>query len=192
MPVTRAILFHGTEIVTVNVKGKPYVAMKPIVEALGLAWQVQQRKIASSKRYNHMVIPIDGQEITAVDAKGRQVRRYFIEIEKRHNEMADALADAERKALLSGFDCERKSLLGTIRSQEVENSDLKKENKLLQRLTEINETVREFGELASNGLPKTIYRRPTYAAPADSVAVTIPAAKLTQLRLDIYREGIGR
>ena len=37
--------FHGTELYLVNHDGQPWVAMKPMVEAMGLAWQSQHRKM---------------------------------------------------------------------------------------------------------------------------------------------------
>lgn len=39
------IPFHGNEIVVIEKNGKQYVAMKPIVEAMGLAWQNQYNLI---------------------------------------------------------------------------------------------------------------------------------------------------
>ncbi len=33
--------FYGNEIVVIEKKGRQYVAMKPIVKALGLAWHKQ-------------------------------------------------------------------------------------------------------------------------------------------------------
>lgn len=39
------IPFHQQTIVAIEHDGKPYIAMKPIVENMGLAWQVQHRKI---------------------------------------------------------------------------------------------------------------------------------------------------
>ncbi|PTR06450.1 MULTISPECIES: phage antirepressor N-terminal domain-containing protein [unclassified Novosphingobium] len=53
-----AIDFHGDQIVTFQHQGEPYVAMRRVVENLGLAWQVQQRKLAEcGSRFacHHMV-----------------------------------------------------------------------------------------------------------------------------------------
>lgn len=41
--------FYENDLITVEVNGEHYVAMKPIVKGMGLAWQVQQRKITSSQ-----------------------------------------------------------------------------------------------------------------------------------------------
>jgi hypothetical protein len=51
--------FYGNKLITVEQNGEIYVGMKSIVEGMGLAWQVQARKITSSARYNHMVIPFE-------------------------------------------------------------------------------------------------------------------------------------
>lgn len=40
------IPFHGTDLLTVNVDGKPWVVLKPAMEALGLSYQAQARKLA--------------------------------------------------------------------------------------------------------------------------------------------------
>lgn len=41
IPVT----FHGDTLALVNHEGEPFLPMKPVVENMGLAWQVQQRKL---------------------------------------------------------------------------------------------------------------------------------------------------
>lgn len=53
-----AIDFHGEQILTFQKDGEPHVAMRRIVENLGLAWQVQHRKLTESgERFSchHMV-----------------------------------------------------------------------------------------------------------------------------------------
>ena len=37
--------FHGQSILATTIEGKPYVAMKPIVENIGLQWEAQQKRI---------------------------------------------------------------------------------------------------------------------------------------------------
>lgn len=37
--------FHGQSILATTIDGKPYVAMKPIVENIGLQWEAQQKRI---------------------------------------------------------------------------------------------------------------------------------------------------
>lgn len=60
---TSLVQFHGQPIVTALVAGIPYVAMKPIVENLGMSWTTQHRKLMSSNNkygYAHMNIPSKG------------------------------------------------------------------------------------------------------------------------------------
>ena len=54
---TGIIKFHHTELVTAKHNSKIYVAMKPIIEGIGLAWQSQSDKIKGDARYNDIVIP---------------------------------------------------------------------------------------------------------------------------------------
>ncbi len=51
--------FHGTQIPTVKVGDKIFVAMKPVVENMGLVWHRQSQKIQDSTRYQHKVIPLN-------------------------------------------------------------------------------------------------------------------------------------
>ena len=54
----REVAFHGNILLTVEVDGVEYVALKPIVEGMGMAWTTQFRKISESERYDHTVIPL--------------------------------------------------------------------------------------------------------------------------------------
>jgi hypothetical protein len=60
---TSSVQFHGQPIVTALAAGIAYVAMKPIVENLGMSWTTQHRKLMSSDNkygYAHMNIPSKG------------------------------------------------------------------------------------------------------------------------------------
>jgi hypothetical protein len=46
------IPYNGMELLTKNVNNIVWVAMKPIVEAMGLSWSTQKRKIEGDKRGN--------------------------------------------------------------------------------------------------------------------------------------------
>lgn len=46
---TQVISFHGSELITLKVYDVIYTAVRPIVEALGLSWGSQQRKLENSK-----------------------------------------------------------------------------------------------------------------------------------------------
>lgn len=58
-----AVPFHGNQLYIINQNGEPYTPMKPIVEGMGLAWQVQHRKLTENKArwgVTEMVIPSSG------------------------------------------------------------------------------------------------------------------------------------
>lgn len=60
---TSSVQFHGQPIITAMVAGVAYVAMKPIVENLGMSWGTQQQKLARNKEKFgciHMNIPSAG------------------------------------------------------------------------------------------------------------------------------------
>lgn len=50
------VIFYGSDIPTANVDGKVYIVMKPVVEALGLSWRRQQRKL-QDQRWGLMALP---------------------------------------------------------------------------------------------------------------------------------------
>lgn len=61
--------FHGQALVVVERDREPYVAMKPIVEGMGLAWQPQHRKLTEDGArwgITMMVMPSQGGEQIAV------------------------------------------------------------------------------------------------------------------------------
>ncbi|WP_447867228.1 phage antirepressor N-terminal domain-containing protein [Rahnella bonaserana] len=66
---TSAVRFHGQQVITAMVAGVAYVAMKPIVENLGMDWATQHRKLMSSnKKFNHCHMTM-----VAADKKLREV-----------------------------------------------------------------------------------------------------------------------
>lgn len=60
---TSYVPFNGQQIITAMAAGVAYVAMKPIVENLGMSWSTQTRKLLSQNDkygYAHMNIPSNG------------------------------------------------------------------------------------------------------------------------------------
>ena len=60
---TQTISFYGSELITLKVEDVIYTAVRPIVEALGLAWGTQQQKLSRSKdKFGciHMNTPTNG------------------------------------------------------------------------------------------------------------------------------------
>ena len=66
----QTINFHGTEIPVVEKDGKQYVAMKPIVEGMGLDWTRQFRKITNDPVLNSTIAEM---AIVAEDGKERKM-----------------------------------------------------------------------------------------------------------------------
>ena len=59
------VQFHSDTIYCVEIDGEPFTPVKPIIENLGLAWQVQARKLVNNKErwgVTMMVIPSEGGE----------------------------------------------------------------------------------------------------------------------------------
>lgn len=62
-PATAEVIFKGDTLTTIQDSGIEFVAMKPIVEAIGLDWKSQHRKLMSQKdkfSCGHMTIPSAG------------------------------------------------------------------------------------------------------------------------------------
>jgi hypothetical protein len=52
------VSFHGDALLTVSVDETPYVPMKPVVEALGLSWPNQAKRLSWGGRYGDIAIPL--------------------------------------------------------------------------------------------------------------------------------------
>ena len=51
--------FHGQALVVLDRAGQPYVAMKPVVEGMGLDWKIQHRKLTDeSDRWGMVMMGI--------------------------------------------------------------------------------------------------------------------------------------
>ena len=48
-PATAEVIFKGDTLTTIQEGGIEFVAMKPIVENIGLAWGTQQQKLERNK-----------------------------------------------------------------------------------------------------------------------------------------------
>ena len=62
------IPFHSKPLCLIDADGKPYVAMRPIVDGMGLAWAPQERKLKN--RFASTVTILD---TVALDGKQRQM-----------------------------------------------------------------------------------------------------------------------
>lgn len=67
---TLTVPFHGAALLIVDVDGQPYTPIKPIIDAIGLDWKTQYRKLlANQTRWSTMVI----KTIVAADGKLREM-----------------------------------------------------------------------------------------------------------------------
>ena len=57
--------FANGELTLIDCNGEPYVAMKPVVEGMGLTWKTQYRKIV--QRFNSVMV-----EMTTTGKDGKQ------------------------------------------------------------------------------------------------------------------------
>jgi len=62
--------FHGHALITLQLNGETYVAMKPIVEAIGLQWEAQLKRI---KRQPILAASMSMMDIVAQDGKQREI-----------------------------------------------------------------------------------------------------------------------
>lgn len=93
---TTAVQFHGQPIITAMVAGVAYVAMKPIVDNLGMSWTSQHRKLVNSGEkygYAHMSIPSKGgiQEMLCLPLKKLNGWLFSINPEKVRADIRDKL-----------------------------------------------------------------------------------------------------
>ncbi|HII3734654.1 TPA: phage antirepressor N-terminal domain-containing protein, partial [Pasteurella multocida] len=55
---TQTISFHGSQLITLKVDDVIYTAVKPIVEALGIDWTRQSRKLSQQEKFNCRLMSI--------------------------------------------------------------------------------------------------------------------------------------
>lgn len=85
--------FHGQALTIVDKDGQPYVAMKPIVEGMGISWQGQHRKLTDdSDRWgiNMMLIPSQGGEQATLFMPLRKLTAWLMTLQP--SRMDDAVA----------------------------------------------------------------------------------------------------
>ncbi len=102
---TAMVDFHGHTLITVRHNGTDYIAMKSVVEGMGLAWQVQQRKIISSERYHHMMLPLQTsgglQEMLCIPLKKLNEWLFSINPEKVRSEIRATVVMYQEECFLS-------------------------------------------------------------------------------------------
>ena len=96
--------FHGQALVVLDRAGQPYVAMKPVVEGMGLAWQPQHRKLTEDGArwgITMMVMPSQGGEQLAVCLPLRKLGAWLMTLQT--SRMEGAIAE---RVLLYQNECD--------------------------------------------------------------------------------------
>jgi len=93
---TKLISVVGTDIITaMNEQGVVYIAMKPLIEGMGLDWGTQSRKLGKDSRYSHMTIPYQTQsgiqEMVSLDADHLPAFLYSINPNKVRKDLRDKI-----------------------------------------------------------------------------------------------------
>lgn len=96
----RIVPFHGDEIVTFEAGGARYVAMRRIVENMGLAWQSQHPKLLSQRvKFNchdMMTVGADGKEREMLSMPVEKLPLWLASINPNKISKADVRAKVER------------------------------------------------------------------------------------------------
>lgn len=103
VPALREMSFHGDRIITFEYDGMPFVAMRPIVESLGLSWKVQHDKLLG-QRQKYSCIPL------MVDAGGQRRNMTVVPVAKLPLWLASVnpnkIKDPERRAKIELYQVE--------------------------------------------------------------------------------------
>ena len=131
LPEIRTVEFHGDQIVTFEADGKPYVAMRRIVENMGIAWAAQHAKLQEQhtkfschdivttgldgKNYSMLCMPVDKLPLWLATINPNKIRDVAIraKVEEYQAESAIALHDywtkgvaikGDHEGLITGID----------------------------------------------------------------------------------------
>lgn len=106
---TSYVPFNGQQIITAMAAGVAYVAMKPIVENLGMSWSTQMRKLLNQKDkygYAHMNIPSKGgiQQMLCLPLKKLNGWLFSINPEKVRADIRDKLIQYQEECFTALHD----------------------------------------------------------------------------------------
>ena len=99
------IPFAGEKLITVEQEGVVYVAMKPIVEAIGLDWSTQARKLNNSQQKHgcsHMTTPTQSgiQEMLFIPIKKLNGWLFSINPEKVRSDLKDKIIQYQHECFI--------------------------------------------------------------------------------------------
>lgn len=169
-PAVQAVPFHGMSLTALQVNGAPYVAIRPICDALGLNWSAQFRRIKrdpelmgcvammatvgeDGRRRQMLFLPLDhlngwlfGVDVARVRAELQErmnwYRRECFNVLARHFGMADGdTASALREQLHQAEADERRSFIRASQASRALSQRRKEKPVLLERIAGLREAV---------------------------------------------------
>ena len=212
MSKLQKVNFHGNEIAVIEKDGKQYVAMKPIVEAMGLDWKKQHALIhrdpvlsstvtvtgivaEDGKKREMVCLPLDYLngwlfKIPASRYTGKK-REAIIMYQK---ECYKALFDYFHKGAAvnpNATDEHLQALYQTLTEEMERRISAEAEMKALERLVKVIAQdalpKTKYGEISErNGLPRTHFMRSCFRSDRRNIQVRIP--EFVQYLLPLYIE----
>lgn len=212
MSKLQKVNFHGNEIAVIEKDGKQYVAMKPIVEAMGLEWKKQHALIhrdpvlsstvtvtgvvaEDGKKREMVCLPLDYLngwlfKIPASRYTGKK-REAIIMYQK---ECYKALFDYFHKGAAvnpNATDEQLQALYQTLTEEMERRISAEAEMKALERLVKVIAQdalpKTKYGEISErNGLPRTHFMRSCFRSDRRNIQVRIP--EFIQYLLPLYIE----
>lgn len=181
MATLKKVNFHGNEIAVIEKNGKQYVAMKPIVEAMGLDWSKQLKRmkddpVLSSTMDETSTVGMDGKQRTMISLPLEYLNGWLFKIEAKryaadkHRFNAIVMYQKEcYKALFDYFhkgaavnpnatEDQLKAVYQTLEQEMYRRIKAEYENRQLRRLAQLAIPDTEFGAISRiTGLPRDIY-----------------------------------
>lgn len=116
-----------------------------------------------------------------IGEKAAAFKEAYIDEFNRNEKIIKSIAE---NMLLAASDRAQQALIGTVRSQEAELASARAETRRLKSVAEKSTPVSDFGSLSpKNGLPRSIFRRPTFAVPPEPAAIVITQGLVDQFQL---------
>ena len=149
--MSEMVVYDGRQIPAIKIGEEHYVALKPIVEGMGLDWMNQFRKVTKSARYSHMTIPLDSgsgiQDTTCIPLRKLNGWLFSINAEKCREGVREKVIEYQERCFQVLYDFFQKggainpsadmsqlvALVNTIRDQAKENAVLALENRGLKK-----------------------------------------------------------
>lgn len=206
------INFHGTPISVIEKDDKQYVAMKPIVKAMGLDWKSQYRSISRDPVLNSVMVNLtttgeDGKQYEMTSLPLNKLNGWLFKIDanrykhdmKRFNaiityqrECYDALYAYFNKGVAIHPKTDIQSLIETVREEAYRRAAAELEilhlQKQLAKVADFADAVQDFGEMSRRtGLPKDLIVRPHVRSMKKPHK---PSTQIIQMLLPLFQYGM--